>query len=193
MKKITYKVGANLNLPDNDGNPTKAKVIGVYRTVPIDGLDEFVSMTANSPVFTEWSKRAVNQGDKHTLLNYEYSVTQKLRVRITTGAHIYRIFDENLGNITFFPKPNGTIELYRVEIYQQGRGLGSKVLQELNRISCETDISLSLELGNVGMLGKSQGDSNDNNRISFYEKNGFDKIKGTTKLTNKKLVDTYYE
>lgn len=81
---------------------------------------------------------------------------------------IISIFDENICNITFLPKKEG-IELYRLEVYNTGRGIGTILMNAFNTISNETGIKIYLMLGEPGF----NGEGNRTKRRNFYHKHGF--------------------
>ena len=79
-----------------------------------------------------------------------------------------KIFDKQICNITILPKEKG-IELYRLEMYKTGQGLGSSFIEIFNKISKETGIVIYLIPGDPGF--STEGD--DEKRRRFYHNHGF--------------------
>ena len=82
--------------------------------------------------------------------------------------YIIKMFDEDICNITFLPKKEG-IELYRLEIYNTGKGIGTTLMNIFNQISIETGIKIYLLLGDPGF----NIDGDRVKRRNFYHKMGF--------------------
>lgn len=81
---------------------------------------------------------------------------------------IIKIFDKNICNVTILPKKEG-IELYRLEVYNTGRGIGTILMNAFNTISEETGIKIYLMLGEPGF----NEEGNRTKRRNFYHKHGF--------------------
>lgn len=89
-----------------------------------------------------------------------------------------KIFDENLCNITILPNEKG-IDLYRLEIYNQGEGVGSAFMNAFCNISKKTGIPIYLTPGDPGF------NRSDLLRLKkFYSRFGFKKIERDKYWTN---------
>ena len=109
-------------------------------------------------------------------------------------GNVYKLWDKEFGSISLYPKDNG-VELFRLEIYNQGKGYGSKMLQLFNHISCKLDVPMTLSPGAPGDREQYKNDGDQGKRISFYERNGFCKTDNhfmAPRMSNQCLVDQYY-
>ena len=109
-------------------------------------------------------------------------------------GNVYKLWDKEFGSISLYPKDNG-VELFRLEIYNQGKGYGSKMLQLFNHISCKLDVPMTLSPGAPGDREQYKNDGDQGKRISFYERNGFCKTDNhfmAPRMSNQYLVDQYY-
>lgn len=82
-----------------------------------------------------------------------------------------KIFDENICNCTFLPCSDG-IELYRIEVYNTGKGTGSILMNAFNEVSKKTGIKIRLTLGKPGINKEYTKDDAAKQR-KFYHKHGF--------------------
>lgn len=109
-------------------------------------------------------------------------------------GNVYKLWDKEFGSISLYPKDNG-VELFRLEIYNQGNGFGSKMLQLFNHISCKLDVPMTLSPGNPGNKDKYKDEGSQDKRITFYERNGFCKTDNhylSPRMSNQCTVDQYY-
>lgn len=192
-----YKIGGKFECIDANGHNHYAYIDKISRpTGEEDGWDEFVDAVKESDVFEGGSFKTeeTNEeaGTTHIFTYFHQTYKGRNMVNLVQGAFL-KIFKQGKYNISLFPIRDGIVNLYRLEILDQGKGIGTEIITELNRISCELDVEIRLEQGDVGLLGKSQGGTDKDNRSNFYIKNNFKKIKGIQWYSNKELIDTYYE
>ena len=108
-----------------------------------------------------------------------------------TKGEMIKLYNNDY-SISIYDNGNG-FELYRLEVFNPGQGLGSKFIQVLNKISCEMDYPVFLKPGIPGNQYKyyGQGES----RFKFYLNNGFEVIKEhfmMPLLSNEKLINQFY-
>ena len=115
-----------------------------------------------------------------------------VNIHFTRGA-ILKLQNDNY-KITIYDRGNG-FELYRLEVFNQGQGLGSKFLNTLHRISCELDYPVFLKSGMPGNKTEYRSEEQYDARKEFYLKNNFNIIKNGVMPTfsNQQLVDAYYK
>ena len=145
----------------------------------------------------ELNKRLQQEGfnsiiDKEVMLIDEIYTDNKgvTHINVNKGAFI-KIYNNDY-SISIYDKGNG-FELYRLEVFNQGKGLGSKFLQILNKISCEMDYPVFLKPGNPGHQIKYVGQQDQ--RLKFYLKNGFNIIHDhafAPTFSNEKIVNQFY-
>jgi len=116
------------------------------------------------------------------------SLTMKNKSFYTLNQSVKRskaikIFDQQLCNITILPKQTG-IELYRLEMYKTGQGLGSSFIEIFNKISKETGIVIYLIPGDPGF--STEGD--DEKRRRFYHKHGFRRCSDSKFWSNELMI-----
>lgn len=80
-----------------------------------------------------------------------------------------KIFDKDLCNVTFIPKTDG-IELFRLEVYNPGKGVGSVLMNVFNTISKSTGIKIFTIPAEPGF---NNPNSDPEKRRNFYHKFGF--------------------
>ncbi len=88
------------------------------------------------------------------------------------------IYDPNICKIEFLPtKTKNSIELFRLEIFNNGQGLGSKFLEIFNKISKKTNIEILLMPSIPGIIDENISDAEFDTQMkqtrNFYHKNGF--------------------
>jgi hypothetical protein len=115
-----------------------------------------------------------------------------INMHLTRGT-ILKLYNDDY-NISIFDSGN-RFELYRLEVFTRGVGLGSKFLNTLNRISCELDYPVFLKLGVPGNKMEYRGKEQVDIRSQFYLKNNFNIIRNGVIpiLSNQNLVDTFYK
>lgn len=91
-----------------------------------------------------------------------------------------RIFDRDICNVTFLPKKDG-IELYRLEVYNPGKGIGSILMKAFIDISQQTGIKIFLIPGDPGF---NNGHVDLAKRRNFYHKFGFKRTKTSDYWSN---------
>jgi len=109
-------------------------------------------------------------------------------------GNVYKLYDSSFGSITLYPTDNG-VELFRLEVFHQGMGFGSKIMQLFNHISCKLDIPMTLSPGAPGDKDEYKNEGDQDKRIAFYERNGFCKTNNhrlQPRMSNQCTVDQYY-
>ena len=82
-----------------------------------------------------------------------------------------KIYDEDICNITILPNEKG-VELFRLEMYKTGSGLGSIFMNALYEVSFNTGVPIFLLQGDPGW--NTEGDPK--KREKFYKKFNFKKL-----------------
>jgi len=90
----------------------------------------------------------MNKVSEGILHSFVYTTDNKIFTYISDNIEI---FDENICKITFLPS-NEDIELYWIEIYNAGKGLGSILMNAFNEVSKKTGIKIKLKLGTPGKI-----------------------------------------
>jgi len=116
------------------------------------------------------------------LLKGEQFFTFELNIKCS--EYSIRIYDPKLCNITIIPHPIG-IELYRLEVYETGKGLGTIFMNAFNEASVKTGIVMYLM---PGIPGFTSGDNNNRKRLKFYQKFNFKQASLSNYWTNKELL-----
>jgi len=188
MSKKLNKVMSGV---DRHGKPYAYKLKSIVNTKMTEEFQEFID-ELNSFQFIK-DCGGLYKPENFSLVNQlrkqdssSYSCVEQI------NGDIYKLWDSNFGSITLYPKDNG-VELFRLEIFNQGRGYGSKMLQLFNHISCKLDIPMTLSPGVPG--NKDEYMDNQDKRIEFYERNGFCKTDNhylAPRMSNQCLIDQYY-
>ena len=105
-------------------------------------------------------------------------------LNLKRSKYSIKIFDSNLCNITIIPHAIG-IELYRLEVYKTGNGLGTIFMNAFNEVSKKTGIVIYLIPGDPGFTS---GDNNKRKRLNFYQKFNFKQASLSNYWTNKELL-----
>ena len=183
MRKI--KVGKVYKMKNNHtGQPVKMKVRSIKRTEKTEDLvDLHTKLNKKGYSFYFKSIRIWDEFrlDDRGVVHSDYIVGQMLK-----------LYNDDY-NITIYDTGKG-FELSKLEVFNQNKGLGSKFLKDFNDISIELDYEIFVKPGVPG--GKSDYDVDNKQRINFYTKNGFSIIKehfNSPLLSNKKIIDVYYE
>lgn len=177
--------------PNNPNGPmVKAVLLKKETSILDEEFQEFFNLISSG--FSDWSQNEIMDGGAYRLITYVGKC-----VEVIEGA-IIKFFDKRYGNITIVNRGDGVFYLYRLEIYNKGKGMGSKILKALNYFCAEFDFILELETGKPGLSnGTTTTQDEDAMRIRFYERNNF-KITGhkttvSTLMSNKAYVDAFYE
>lgn len=94
---------------------------------------------------------------------------------ITKQCECIKMFLKDVCNISLIPHKSG-IELFRLEVYNPGKGIGSMMMNMLNTISKEIDVKILLTLGEPGLKSKWKKQTTPAQRRNFYHKHGFKRI-----------------
>lgn len=116
-----------------------------------------------------------------TELNYNFTVSGKPKI----AKKVVKIFDEDYCNITIIPHLRG-VELFRLEIYQTGKGIGSIFMKAFNQISKELNIPIYLIPADPGLNGKN-GDPV--KRRDFYHKFDFKRTSNSDYWNNENYLN----
>jgi len=176
---------------DNYGNPYAHKVKKITRNVITDGFKEYIDELNTIPLIQDCGGIHLVE-DLHLSNEMLKQNPNDIKYVERIEGHIYKLYDDNFCSITLYPKDDG-VELFRLEIFNQGRGYGSKMLQLFNHISCKLDVPMTLSPGVPGNKDEYMG--NQDKRIEFYERNGFCKTNNhrlQPRMSNQCLVDQYY-
>ncbi len=185
MRNNIKQFGTGMFLPNDDSLFDKVKFKVIKRTYSehTEEFDDFTDEIIKHDYFKQF--RTVGFEDSNYAL---YNLLRKNKCELITGA-IFKIHDPLIGNITLYSNNDGTVELYRLEIYKRRNGYGTEILNIFNQISCDIDVVISLK---VGSPDGSDFKISNNQRIMFYKKNGFNVVKGI-KMNNMDLVNNYYK
>jgi hypothetical protein len=123
-----------------------------------------------------------NMPAQFDIINEERLYTFNDTVKLSKST--IKIFDENICNITILPINKGGVELYRLEMYKIGSGLGSIFMNAINEVSKETGIIVYMIPGDPG--NNIQGD--DQKRRNFYHKFGFKRLSTSKYWSNHQIV-----
>ena len=103
--------------------------------------------------------------------NTDYITKFILNDKVYCPDSFIKIFDENICNITFLPNEKG-IELYRLEIFNQRVGLGTKLMKAFCDISKKTKVPIYFIPGDPGFFNHSYR----KRLMKFYSQFGFKKL-----------------
>jgi len=192
MKKSMFnKV---ISVEDRDGNPFSYIITKVTRPEITEEFQEFIDELNTFDFIKDCG--GIYLSDMG-LINERTGVPPRkdgiMNVEAIEG-NIYKLYDSNFGSITLYPTDNG-VELFRLEIFNQGNGFGSKMLQLFNHISCKLDVPMTLSPGNPGNKDEYKNEGSQDKRIAFYERNGFCKTNNhrlQPRMSNQCTVDQYY-
>lgn len=93
------------------------------------------------------------------------------------------IEDVNLCRVIFIPSSSGFIELYKIEVLNKGRGLGSILINAFNGVGRQTGIKIKLIPGDP-TNGDFAGSFYDKKRRAFYHRLGFKRSQKSEYWTN---------
>ena len=190
MSKKLNKVFSGI---DKHGTPYSYKVKSIVNTKMTEGFQEFID-ELNSFQFIKDCGGVTKQEEFGLINQLKKQDTSPYMCVESINNNIYKLWDQDFGSITLYPKGNG-VELFRLEIYNQGRGYGSKMLQLFNHISCKLDVPMTLSPGAPGNRDEYKNEGDQDKRILFYERNGFCKTDNhyiQPRMSNQCTVDQYY-
>lgn len=151
-----------------------------------------IELKANSN-FIKFHKELDNYFLTHNMMNLsvDFNEDEKSFFWYTEKNKMYnsssiKIFDENICNCTFLPCSDG-IELYRIEVYNTGKGTGSILMNAFNEVSKKTGIKIRLTLGKPGFNKEYTKDDASKQR-KFYHKHGFRRSKNNEYWYNTEII-----
>ena len=113
--------------------------------------------------------------DSYTLTNFQ-QIGNKSIIKKSKG---FQIYDPQICKVIFIPHENG-VELFDLEVYNIGKGIGTLLMNVFTQISKETGVKIFL------IPGAPQNNKNANIKKNrdFYHKFGFSRSKTSAYWTN---------
>lgn len=166
MKKV--RSGKVIKRRNSFGEVVRYKIIKYETSKHTEEFDDFVEQIKRHPFFYNFKINSFQNGELRTIIKVPN------KIKLTEGL-IVKLYNSKIGYITLHPNNDGTVELYRLEIFEQNKGYGTKILEIFNKISCEIDVVISLLVGDPSCV---KWNITNEDRTRFYSNNGFTRTKG---------------
>lgn len=187
MLKKVLKKGSTYTSERFDGVKQKIKVIDMEYRDASEDYDDFISAIQDDKFLGLFGFH--NVPDYQMFEEKGYDKKGTLLGKIIKPKQYAKCVSNEIMNVSITPFRDG-VEIFRLEVKPeyQGNGIGTAILQRLNRISAKLDIPIYLKPGDL-ITGNNISQEK---RIRFYANEGFIKPKGDKYFNNNDWLDEYY-